>query len=57
MINNVPCWLCSDEVEDNNNSVQWDLCNKWNHTSYVNLGAEQCETLKKRSTILVLSKL
>ena len=32
MIKKFSCGLCSDEVGDNDNSVQCDLCNKWNHT-------------------------
>ena len=30
MINNFPCGFCSDVVGDNDDSVQCDLCNKWN---------------------------
>ena len=32
MMKKFSCGLCSDEVGDNDNSVQCDLCNKWNHT-------------------------
>ena len=56
MIKIFPCGLCSDEVGDND-SVQCDLCNRWNHTRCLNIGTEQSEILKKRSTALVLSKL
>ena len=38
---------CSDEVGDNDDSVQCDRCNKWNHTRYLNIDAEQYEKLKK----------
>ena len=54
MIKHFPCGLCSDEVGDSD-SVQCDLCNKWNHTRCLNIGTKQSE--KKRSTALVLSKL
>ena len=47
MANNFPCESCSDEVGDNDDSVQCDLCNKWNHTRYLNIIAEQYEKLKK----------
>ena len=47
MIKNFPCGLCSDEVGDNDDSVQCDLCNKWNHTRCLNIDAEQYEKLKK----------
>ena len=46
MINNFPCGLRSDEVGDNDDSVQCDQCNWWNHTRYLNIGAERCKTLK-----------
>ena len=39
--------MCSDEVGDNDDSVQCDLCNKWNHTRCLNIDAEQYEKLKK----------
>ena len=32
MIKNFPSGLCSAEVGDSDDSVQCDLCNKWNHT-------------------------
>ena len=47
MTNNFPCGLCSDEVGDSDNSIQCDLCNKWNHTRCLNISAEQYEKLKK----------
>ena len=47
MINNFPCGLCSDEVGDNADLVQRDLCNKWNHTRCLNIHSEQSEKLKK----------
>ena len=47
MTNNFPCGLCSDEVGDNDDLVQCDLCNKGNHTRYLNISAEQYEKLKK----------
>ena len=43
---NFCCGLCSDKVGDNDNSVQCDLCNKWNHTKRLNIGAEQYEKRK-----------
>ena len=46
MINNFPCGLCSDEVEDDDNLVQCDLCNKWNQTGCLNIGAEKYEKLE-----------
>ena len=45
MIKNFPCGLCSDEVGDNDDSVQCDLCNKWNHTRCFNIDAEEYEKL------------
>ena len=47
MIKNAPCEWCSDEVGDNYDSVQCDLCNKWNHTRCLNIDAEQYEKVKK----------
>ena len=47
MIKNVPCGLCSDEVGDNDDSVQCDLYKKWNHTRCLDIAAEQYEKLKK----------
>ena len=41
------CRLCSDEVGDNDDSVQCDLCNKWNDSKCLNIDAEQYEKLKK----------
>ena len=41
------CRLCSDEVGDNGDSVQCDLCNKWNDSKCLNIDAEQYEKLKK----------
>ena len=46
MINNFSCGLCSDEVGDNDNSVQCDLCKKLNHTGCLHIGAEKCKKLK-----------
>ena len=46
MIKNFPCGLCSDEVGDNDDSVQCDLCNKWNHTTCLNIDTEQYKKLK-----------
>ena len=42
MIKHFPCGLCSDEVGDSD-SVQCDLCNKWNHTRCLNIGTKQSE--------------
>ena len=47
MIKNAPCEWSSDEVGDNYDSVQCDLCNKWNHTRSLNIDAEQYEKVKK----------
>ena len=44
---NFPCVLCSDEVGDNDDSVQCDLFDKWNHTRRLNIDAEQYKKLKK----------
>ena len=44
---NFSCGLYSNEVGDNDNSVQCDLCNKWNHTKSLNIGAEQYKKHKK----------
>ena len=49
MINNFPSGLCSHEVGDNGDSVQCDLCNKWNHNRCLNIGTEKYEKLKKDS--------
>ena len=46
MINNFQCGLCSDKVGDNDDSVQCNLCNKLNHTGYLNIGAEKHKKLK-----------
>ena len=47
MIKNVPGGLCSDEVGDNDDSVQCGLYKKWNHTRCLDIAAEQYEKLKK----------
>ena len=47
MTNNFPCGFCTDEVGDNDDSVQCDLRNKWNHTRCLNIIAEKYEKLKK----------
>ena len=48
MIINFPCRLCSDEVGDNNDSVQCDLCSRWNHIGCLNIGtSKNKENLKK----------
>ena len=46
MNNNFSYWLYSDEVRDNDNSVQCGLCNKQNYTGYLNIGAEKYEKLQ-----------
>ena len=46
MTNNFPCGLYSDEVGDNDNSVQCDLCNKCHHTTCFNISTEQYKKLK-----------
>ena len=43
MINNFPGGLCSDEVRDNVDSVQYDLCKMWNYTGSLNIGDEKFE--------------
>ena len=47
MTNNFPFGLCSGEVGDNDDSVQCDLCDKWNHIRCFNIGAEQYKKLEK----------
>ena len=47
MTKNFQCGLCSDEVGDNDDSVQCDLFDKWNHTRRLNIDAEQYEKIKK----------
>ena len=47
MIKNFLCGFCSNEVGDNYDSVQCDLCNKWNHTRCLNIDAEQYEKREK----------
>ena len=46
-MNNFPSGLCSDEIGDNDDSIQWDLCNKWDHTWCLNIGTEQYGKHKK----------
>ena len=46
MANNFPCESCSDEVGDNDDSVQCDLCNKWNHTRCLNISAGTVQTVQ-----------
>lgn len=46
MIKNFLCGLCSDEVGDDHDYVQCDLCKKWNLTRCLNIGAKKYKKLK-----------
>ena len=46
MINSFPCGWCSDEVENNDDAVECDLRNKWNHTGCQNIGIEKCKNFE-----------
>ena len=47
MIKHFPWELCSDKIGDNDDSVQCDLSNKWNHTRCLDIDTKQDEKLKK----------
>ena len=41
-----PCGTSQTEVEDNDNSIMCDLCDKWHHTIYVDVTNTSYEKLK-----------
>ena len=47
MIEQYACGVCKLEVSDNDDSVQCDLCDRWNHISCVEINKRKIEKLKK----------
>ena len=43
----LPCGVCKLEVNDNDDSVQCDLCDRWNHINCVEINKRKYEKLKK----------
>ena len=43
----IPCGVCKLEVSDNDDSVQCDLCDRWNYISCVEINKRKYEQLKK----------
>ena len=40
-----PCRVCKLEVKDDDKSIQYDLCDKWNHLNCVNVNKKKYEKL------------
>ena len=47
MAEQYPCGICKLEVNDNDDSVQCDLCDRWNHINCVEFNKRKYEKLKK----------
>ena len=47
MTEQYPCGVCKIEVNDNDDAVQGDLCDRWNHINCVEINKQKYEKLKK----------
>ena len=47
MTGHYPCWVWTLEVEDDNKSVQCDLCDRWIHIKCAEINHQKYEKLKK----------
>ena len=47
MIEYYPCRVCTLEVEDDDKSLQCDLCDRWIHINYAEINHQKYEKLKK----------
>ena len=47
MTEQYPCRVCKLKVNDNDDSVQCDLCDRWNHINCVEINKRKYEKLKK----------
>ena len=47
MTEQCPCGVCKLEVNDNDDSVQCDLCDRWNHINCVEINKQKYGKLKK----------
>ena len=42
-----PCGVCKLEVNDHDDTIQCDLCDRWNHVNCVEINKRKYEKLKK----------
>lgn len=49
-----PCTICDLEVKNSGTSIQCNLCDKWVHTTSVDIGNDKYEKLQKKSPAMVL---
>ena len=47
MTEQYPCGVCKLEINDSDDAVQCDLCDKWNHINCVEINKQKYEKLKK----------
>ena len=47
MTEQYPCGVCKLEVNDNDDAVQCDLCDRWNHINCVEINKQKFEKLRK----------
>ena len=47
MTEQYPCGVCKLEVNDNDDAVQCDLCDRWNHINSAEINKQKYEKLKK----------
>ena len=47
MTEQYPCGVCKLEVNDTDDSVQCDMCDRWNHINWVEINKQKYEKLKK----------
>ena len=47
MTEQYPCGVCKLKVNDNDDAVQCDLCDRWNHINCVEINKQKYEKLIK----------
>ena len=50
MTQEYPCRLCRDEFPNEDSSIQWDLCDQWNHIDCIGIRIRKYEKLKSISS-------
>ena len=50
MTQEYPCRVCRDEVANEDSSIQFDLCDQWNHIDCIGVSIRKYEKLKSDSS-------
>ena len=50
MTQEYPCRVCRDEVANEDSSIQFDLCDQWNHIDCIGVSIRKYEKLRSDSS-------